>query len=131
MRLASLPGLALIASLVIVAGCSNNNADKIEGNWSSEAISLKDEEVPAGARILQFRKDGHLLYAVAGKTFMGSYSMGMGESVTFTLDSELDGRKIHPHKIVINDDRLTLIGADGSELYFRKADDGQSQRGNP
>lgn len=119
MRLASLPRLALVAALVVAAGCSSNT-DKIEGTWVSEAATVKGEDLPAGARVLQFNKDGHLVYTVAAKPYKGSYSLGMGPAVTFTLEEDLDGRKIHPHKIVIDGDQLTLTSADGSELTFRK-----------
>jgi hypothetical protein len=62
-----------------------------------------------------------LVYTVAGKPYKGSYALGMGPAVTFTLEEDLEGRKIHPQKVVIEDDQLTLTGADGSELSFRKA----------
>jgi uncharacterized protein YndB with AHSA1/START domain len=120
MRLANLPYLALAAVLVVAAGCSSNT-DKIKGTWVSEAATFKGEELPAGARVLQFEKDGHLVYTVAGKPYKGTYSLGIGPAVTFTLEDDLEGRKIHPQKIVITDDELTLTSADGSELMFRKA----------
>jgi len=120
MRLAYFPRLALVALLVIASGCSRNT-DKIEGIWVSEAATVKGEELPAGARVLQFEKDGHLVYTVAGKPYKGSYALGMGPAVTFTLEENLEGRKIHPQKVVIEDDQLTLTSADGSELSFRKA----------
>jgi hypothetical protein len=120
MRLAYLPRLVLSMAFVVVAGCSSNT-DKIKGTWVSEAATLKGEELSAGARVLQFEKDGHLVFTVAGKPYKGSYSLGMGPAVTFTLEEDLDGRKVHPQKVVINDDQLTLTSADGSELTFRKA----------
>ncbi|HZV05749.1 MAG TPA: hypothetical protein VE999_11760 [Gemmataceae bacterium] len=120
MRLANLPYLVLAAVLIIAAGCSSNT-DKIKGTWVSQAATLKGEELPAGARVLQFEKDGHLVYTVAGKPYKGNYSLGIGPAVTFTLEDDLEGRKIHPQKIVITDDQLTLTSADGSELMFQKA----------
>lgn len=120
MRLASLPRLAVIAALGIVAGCSSNT-DKIEGLWSSEAATIHGEEMPAGARILQLGKDGHLIYTVAGRTYKGNYTLGMGLSVTFTLDEEFEGRRIHPYKINVDEDQLSLLSADGSKLIFKRA----------
>lgn len=120
MRLAFLPRLALVAALVVAAGCSNNT-DKLEGTkWVSLAATIKGEDIPAGARFVEFLHDGHLLYIVAGRGYKGSYTLGMGSAVTFTLDEELDGRKIHPHKIVVDDEQLTLTRADGSQMIFRK-----------
>jgi hypothetical protein len=116
MRIAS---LALVAALILAAGCSGNT-DKIEGTWTSTAGTDKGENPPAGARVLQFGKDGHLLYTVAGKPYKGNYALGMGPAVTFTLEEDLEGRKIHAHKVVIDGDELTLTSADGSELIFQK-----------
>jgi hypothetical protein len=120
MRLAYLPRLALAAMLVVAAGCSSNT-DKIKGTWVSVPATVNGEELAAGARVLQFDKDGHLVYTVAGKPYKGSYSLGMGPAVTFTLEEDLEGRKIHPQKVVITDDQLMLTSADGSELTFVKA----------
>jgi uncharacterized protein YndB with AHSA1/START domain len=119
MRKSSLPAVALMAALILAGGCSSNEG-KIEGTWVSTAATVKGEDVPAGARILQFQKDGHLVYTVAAKPYKGSYALGMGPAVTFTLEEDLDGRKIHAHKVVIDGNQLTLTSADGSELTFQK-----------
>lgn len=125
MRLTSLARLMFVAALVVVAGCSSNT-DKILGpegkatTWVSEAATVKGVDLPPGIRVLQFEKDGHMVLTIAGKPYKGSYSLGMGPAVTFTLEDDLDGRKIHPHKIVIDGEQLTLTSADGSELTFRK-----------
>ncbi len=120
MRPFFLARLVLAAALVIVAGCSNNQG-KIEATtWASTATTVQGEEIPAGARRLQFGRDGHLFYTVAGKLYKGNYTLGMGPAVTFTLEEDLEGRKIHPHKIVIDGDQLTLTSADGSQLMFQK-----------
>jgi hypothetical protein len=120
MRIASLSRPLLIAALVLIAGCSSNNGKIEETAWTSTAATVKGENLPAGARVLQFQKDGHLIYNVAGKAYKGHYALGMGPAVTFTLDENLEGRKIHPNKIVIDGDQLTLTSADGSELTFKK-----------
>lgn len=120
MRVASLTRWTLAAALVVVVGCSNNS-DKIEGTWVSQAATVKGEELPPGARQLQFGKDGHFLYVVNAKPYKGSYALGMGPSVTFTLEEDFEGRKIHPEKVVIDGDHLILTGADGNEIPFQKA----------
>lgn len=120
MRISSLSRLALIAALIVAAGCSGNKG-KIESTvWASTAATVKGENLPAGARVLQFQKDGHLVYTVTAKPYKGSYALGMGPAVTFTLEEDLDGRKIHAHKVVIDGDQLTLTSADGSAMTFQK-----------
>ena len=120
MRIPSLPRLALIAALVVAAGCSGNKGKIENTTWASRAATLKGRDFPPGALALQFLKDGHLVYTVAGKSYQGHYALGMGPAVVFTLEENLEGRKIHPHKIVIDGDQLTLTSADGSELTFQK-----------
>lgn len=119
MRPAFLVRMALVAALVVAAGCSNNKG-RIEGTWSSVPATINGEDHPEGVRRLQFGKDGHLFYTVLGKLYKGSYSLGMGPAVTFTLEQDLEGRKIHPHKIVIDGEKLTLTSADGSKVAFQK-----------
>ncbi|HTU22537.1 MAG TPA: hypothetical protein VMG10_31150 [Gemmataceae bacterium] len=120
MRIASLSRLALIAALIVAAGCSGNKGKIEDTTWVSRAAKIKGKPLPPGAQLLQFRPDGHLVYTVAGKQFKGHYALGMGPAVIFTLEEDLKGRKIHPHKIVIDGDELTLTSADGSELTFEK-----------
>lgn len=119
MRPALLMRMAVVALLVVAAGCSSNKS-KIEGTWSSVAATINGEDHPEGVRRLQFGKDGHLFYTVLGKLYKGSYSLGMGPAVTFTLEQDLDGRKIHAHRIMIEGEQLTLSSSDGSKLAFHK-----------
>ena len=121
MRLASLARLALAATLLVTVGCFSGNKGKIEDtNWLSQAATVKGEALPAGARQLQFGANGQMAYRIGAKSYKGAYSLGMGPAITFTLEEELEGRKIHPHKVVIDGEQLTLTGADGSELTFQK-----------
>jgi hypothetical protein len=120
MRIASLPRLALVAALILAAGCSGNTGKIEKTAWASTAQTVKGEDLPAGARGLQFNPDGHLVYTIAGKPYKGGYALGMGPAVTFTLEEDLEGRKIHAHKIVIDGEQLTLTSADGTELTFQK-----------
>jgi hypothetical protein len=120
MRPAFLARMALAAALVVAAGCSNNKG-KIEATtWTSTATTDKGEEIPAGARRLQFGKDGHLFYTNLGTHYKGNYTLGMGPAVTFTLEQDLDGRKIHAYKVVIDGDQLMLTDADSKVLAFEK-----------
>lgn len=112
---------ALAAVLFLaVAGCSGNKG-KIEGtNWVSQSATVKGEELPPGARQIQFQKDGHLLFIANAKPYKGSYALGMGPAVTFTLEEDWQGRKIHPEKVVIDGERLVLTDADGNAIPFQK-----------
>ena len=121
MRLVVMLRLAFAALLLFSFGCSSNNKDRIEGKWTSLAATVRGESLPAGARYLQFDKDSKMVYTTGGQPHTGTYSLGLGPAVTFNLEKELDGRKIHPQKVVIDDDQLTLTSADGSELTFRGA----------
>jgi heat shock protein HslJ len=120
MRPAFLARWALAAALVVAAGCSSNKGKLESTTWASTATTVNGEEIAAGAQRLQFGKDGHLFYTVAGKLYKGNYTLGMGPAVIFTLEEDLEGRKIHPHKIVIQGDQLTLTNADGKEVVFEK-----------
>lgn len=121
MRPAFLARMALVAALVVAAGCSSNKGKIETTTWKSTATTDNGQEVPADSRRLQFQKDGQLYYTIFGKLYRGNYTLGMGPAVTFTLDEDLDGRKIHPHKLVVEGDQLTLTSADGKLLTFQKA----------
>ncbi len=121
MRPAFLTRMALVAALVIVAGCSSNKG-KIEATtWTAGATAAKEEETLEGTRRLQFQKDGQLFYTISGKLYKGNYTLGMGPAVIFTLDEDLDGRKIHPFKVDVKGEQMTLTSADGKVLTFQKA----------
>jgi hypothetical protein len=124
MRLRSVLCLALVAALAVSLGCSSDNKGQIEKTtWLSQAATFQGEALPAGARQLQFdppQQEGRLLYRIGPKVYPGTYSLGMGPAITFHLDEELDGRKIHAEKIVIHGRQLTLTSADGSEWTFQK-----------
>jgi hypothetical protein len=120
MRWPSLARLALAAALLITVGCSSENKGQLEDtDWLSQAATVQGEALPAGARQLQFKPDGHLIYRIGPKVYQGSYALGIGPAVTFHLEEELDGRKIHAQKIIRNGNQLTLTNPDGSELTFQ------------
>jgi hypothetical protein len=113
--------IAWIAALLLAAGCSSSNKGKIEGTkWSSQATTLKGQAVSAGLMQLHFQPDGKMILKRGNESYTGTYSLGMGPTVTFQFEQEFNGRKIHAEKIVINGDELTLTDSDGKELPFRK-----------
>ncbi len=121
MRVAHLPYLALAVLLLLSLGCSSSNKGRIEDTkWTSLAANVKGESLPAGARYLEFHKDGKMVYTVNAQPSNGTYALGLGPTVTFNLEKEVDGRKIHPQKIVIDGDRLTMTDPDGSEVAFQR-----------
>ena len=120
MRPAFLARMALAAALIVAAGCSSNKGKVEATTWTSTATTDKGEEIPAGARRLQLQKDGQLFYTIHGRLYRGSYTLGMGPAVTFTMDEDLDGRKIHAHKLVVDGGQLQLTDANGKVLTFEK-----------
>lgn len=120
MRPVSLARLALVAVLVLAAGCSSNSGKIESTTWASVAVTTNGEDHPDGAQRLQFAKDGHFFYTILGKPYRGNYTLGMGPAVTVTLEQDLEGRKIHPYKVVIDGEQLTLTRADGSEQMFHR-----------
>jgi hypothetical protein len=121
MRSTHLPGLMLAALLLLSAGCSSNNKGHIEDTkWASLATTVKGESLAAGARYLEFKKDGKMVYTLNSQPCNGTYTLGLGPTVTFNLEKEVDGRKIHPQKIVIDGNRLIMTDPDGSEVTFQR-----------
>src|SRR5579871_6338022 len=108
MRFSTLSRLAIAAVLLVPLGCSSNNKGQIEDtDWISQAATVHGQALPAGARELHFNQDGqHLTYRDGAKVYQGTYSLGMGPTVTFHLDEELDGRKIHAEKVVLDGEQL-------------------------
>lgn len=130
--------VALLIAGPFLAGCSSNNKGKIEGTkWISEATTIKvkdkdkdkDENIPAGAGELEFRSDGGLTYKIdkkskedklETKTAQGTYSLGIGDTVMFNFNKELEGRKTHSETIVIVGDQLKLTDSDGTTIPFKR-----------
>ncbi len=121
MRILSRSRLTLATVLVFASvGCSGNKGKIEETAWVSQTATVKGQELPAGARQLQFHKDGHLVFVANAKPYKGAYALGMGPSVTFTFEEEYEGRKIHVEKVVVEGDTLVLTNPDGSEIPFQK-----------
>lgn len=121
MRLAIPFRLLALCTVVFLAGCSSSNKGKIEGtSWSSDAGTVKGQSIPAGMLKLDFASDGKLTYTVGPQALTGTYSLGMGNTVTFNLNQELAGRKSHAQKITINGAKMTVADSDGTSLTFSK-----------
>jgi hypothetical protein len=109
----------LCLALVFTLGCSSNKG-KIEGTkWVNVASNLKGQPVPEGLITLEFGSDKKLLFKAGFQTLTGTYSLGMGNNVTFNLDQEHQGRKNHLEKITIEGDTLTMTDNEGT-ISFKK-----------
>jgi hypothetical protein len=109
--------------MVLFTGCSSNNTGKIEGTaWRSLAVAgdLFDEgeEAPAGAVKIQFTKGGTVYLRGPVGQFQGTYTLDSGDWVTLHLDRELDGKKTHRERVMINGNRMTMIGRGGVSVTF-------------
>jgi hypothetical protein len=121
MRPALVLRLLVLVPLVLAAGCSSKNHGKIEGtSWRSDAATVKGRDFPAGYLQLEFRADGGLVYRAGGRTFTGKYLLGPGNVVTFNLEQDLAGKKIHVETVAVHEDRMKVSDADGTEMTFRK-----------
>jgi hypothetical protein len=113
--------LVVLALALSAVGCSSNNKGKIEGTkWTSDATTIKGQQIPAGALGLEFGSDGSLVYRTLMARFTGKYSLGGGDTVTLHLDQDLAGRKEHSEKVVISGDKLTMTDSDGTSITFSK-----------
>jgi hypothetical protein len=112
---------ALAAALLLNGGCSSKNKGKLEGTkWTSLPGVVKGNNLAAGALGLEFGKDGSLVYKTPQGEFKGTYSLGMGESVTLHLDRPLSNGKVHNERITVDGDKLTMKDPDGTELSFSR-----------
>ena len=112
-------GSLFVASL-LVSGCSSNNTGKIEGTWTSLATKIKGMEVTSGRASLQFTKGGKVTFSANGRTWSGTYSLGMGDGVTMNFDRELAGRKSHYETITIKDNILTMTDSVGKLMFVKE-----------
>jgi hypothetical protein len=107
-------------SLLFACGCASSNKGKIEGTkWVSQACTLQGKQFPPGTFRLEFGTDGRLTYGGVGKVITGTYSLGAGDNVTWNLDQELSGRKVHTEKISIQGDTLTMADQSGTVTFDR------------
>jgi hypothetical protein len=114
-----------LTSLVLVSGCGSNNAGKIEGtSWKSLAVpgdEFEDgKDAPAGEVRIEFTKGGVVYLRGPIGVFDGKYTLGSGDWVTLHLDRELDGKKTHTERVIINGNRMTMSGSRGLSTAFER-----------
>jgi hypothetical protein len=96
MRLMNVARVAVAVVLLFAFGCNSKNKGKIEGTkWVSVAVTVKGQSIPAGALKLEFTSDGRMTYNTPVGNFEGTYSLGMGDTVTWNFTRELGGSKKH------------------------------------
>jgi hypothetical protein len=128
MRAKAILQFAAVAIAMTAVGCESNNKGKIEGTkWTNDAGTVDGKAVPANFIRLEFGSDGKLTYDLTLIKYTGTYSLGMGDTVTLNLDQELAGRKQHAEKVSINGDKLTMSDSNGSGLTFSKVVENQPQ----
>src|SRR5437899_2588360 len=110
-----------LAALLLVCGCSANSG-KIEGTkWTSQAASIKGMPLPKAAMLLTFNKDGSFSMTGGPMAINGTYSLGMGDTVTLHMEQALSGQKDHAEKISISGNVLTMTDSDGTAIAFDKS----------
>jgi hypothetical protein len=121
MRASPVIQFVLFASVLSLCGCASNNKGKIEGTkWSSLRATKENASLPAGTLKMEFHSDGKLVYQLSRQTYLGTYSLGSGDSVTMTFERAVSGRKSHTGKIKIVDNQMTVTESDGSSILFEK-----------
>jgi hypothetical protein len=133
MRIRSIRQLACTLIVILLVGCESTNKGKIEGTkWENEAATVDGKDLPGGRIKLEFGSDGKLVYdVVVAQRYNGTYSLGMGDNVTFNLDQEIKGQKQHREKISITGDRLTMKDPGGTAMSFSKVVENQPQANSP
>jgi hypothetical protein len=105
---------------MLVNGCSSNSG-KIEGTrWNSQVATLKGLHAPKGIVQLIFNRNGSFVYVVGPKTFKGSYSLGIGDTVTLHMEQDFPGRKDHSEMVTVGGSVLTMTDSDGTAIAFDK-----------
>jgi hypothetical protein len=126
MRAKQLVGLIVVAAALAAAGCQSENKGKIEGTkWSSNAGTIKGQQLSSGKLELEFYKDGTMEFSgkdLAGryKVITGRYSLGTGYVVVLKLDQELAGMKTHAERVTVDKGQLTMTDSDGTKLVFSR-----------
>jgi hypothetical protein len=124
----------LLAALVLLplAGCSSNNAGKIEDTvWLSDAQTVAGTVLPRGALVLAFRVDGTMTCTRQfSDVYLGKYTLSMGDYVTFRFDRPYGDSKAttHTEKITIDGDKMTMVDTDGTVVKFTRAKEGDLPR---
>lgn len=126
--------LAFCCAIALAAGCTSQSRDKLDNTtWTSKKTTIKNVELPAGARVLEFVKDDKQLSVVyhledlhnptaKPRILRGKYEYNSGDYVTLTFDEKLNDRKQHVEKIVVSEDgkEMTMTDSDGTSLTFER-----------
>jgi len=105
---------------------ASNNKGKLEGTkWSSDALQVQDQKMPAGMMVVEFNKDGTVVQTLnppkgPAETKKGVYSLGSGDDVTIENDSQDRKTKMkETAQLVINGDTMTVTFKQGSMTFTR------------
>jgi hypothetical protein len=120
----------LLAAILLLplAGCSSNNAGKIEDTvWLCDAQTVNGSALPRGSLRLDFRADGTMTCTRQfSDVYPGKYTLSMGDYVTFRFDRPYGDTKAttHTEKITIDGEKMTMVDADGTAVIFVRAREG-------
>jgi uncharacterized protein (TIGR03066 family) len=126
MRTKTVVSVCVVAVALLGAGCDSDNKGKIEGTkWSSNAGTIKGQQLTSGQIVMEFFKDGTMELSVTDrsgnrKAYPGNYTLGIGDIVVFNLDKELAGMKTHAEHISIKNGELTMTDSDGTSGVFSR-----------
>ncbi len=119
MRTAHALRLLSLVGVLLACGCSSNNTGKLEGTkWSSLNAKIKGMEFTSGAATLEFRKDGKFVWTMAGIALNGTYSLGMGDNVSMTFNSDRVKHKNASSAVVVKEDLMTMTDPDGTKMMW-------------
>jgi len=122
MRCSKLLQATLMIVLLCSTGCSSNSGRIENTKWRSIATTVDGNKLPEGWLTLEFGSDNkRLIYTCNLLSYSGTYSLGFGDSVTFNLDVEFNGRKTYVEKISIKDDMLIMTDSDGTTVTLKKS----------
>ncbi len=126
MRTKTVVSVCVVAVALLGAGCDSDNKGKIEGTkWSSNAGTIKGQQLSSGQIVLEFFKDGTMELSVSDRSgnrkgYSGNYTLEVGDIVIFNLDKELSGMKTHAEHISIKNGELTMTDSDGTRGVFSR-----------
>jgi cold shock CspA family protein len=114
MRTRFLPQVLIVSTVLFVIGCGSSNKGKLEGTmWGATS----------GFSFIEFTRGGKITYIVGAQKYTGTYTLGSGDSITFNLDQDMDGKKVHKVRASLAKDEdagelLTVSFEGGQQVQF-------------
>jgi hypothetical protein len=117
-----------LAALLFLTGCGSNNVGKVEGTrWTSVPTTFQHRSLPGGQKglptgylKLDFGRDNSFSFTIDGKSYRGTYTLGMGDSVSLKFDQVVGYWRTHSQSITVSGNYLIMKDPDGTKLTFTK-----------